>query len=159
MATVTAGNIMTRQVFMAYEGWSIKRLAAFLVEHGISGAPVATSDNSMVGVVSASDIVAFASKDADEKSELVEAVYKEFESQEYTADDITEAARNADENCTIDQIMSNRVIKVDEATPLDEIARIMLDNGIRRVFVDKEGSVAGVVSTTNILRALVEPEP
>lgn len=153
---VTAKSIMTNQVLMAYEGWSIKRLTEFFVKHSISGAPVIASDHSLVGVVTMSDILAFENKSLQEKGVLLQEVYSEFVGQQY--DDVTLQAMMAkvDENCTVNQIMSHSVVQIDCSASLQEVAYVMLQHGIRRIFVCEHGVMRGVISTRNILTAIAK---
>lgn len=153
---IAAKDVMTIDVLTAYEGWSIKRLSSFLIKHGISGAPVIASDHTLVGVVTTSDIVNFESKSTVEKKQLVEAIYTEYVGFQYDEADLQEIAKKADENCTVNQVMTPSVIKVDEDTNLNEVAKLFLANSIHRVFVTKDGIITGVLSTTNILKAIVD---
>lgn len=153
---LTAADVMSPQLFMAYEGWSIKRLTEFLMKNNISGAPVIASDHSLVGVVTLSDIVKFDSKTKQEKSILLDEVYAEFVGTHY--DDIIkeEMLSRADETCTVNKVMTPHVVQVDEKTSFQEVAYIMLQNGIRRIFVSKFGIITGVISTRNILQAIAK---
>ncbi len=155
-SSLCAADISSDDVLMAYEGWSIKRLSEFFVNHKISGAPVIASDHSLVGVVTFSDIVAFESKSEIEKSHLLQEVYAEFVGQQYDEQMVKQMASSADESCTVNQIMTPKVIQVDEKASLQEVAYIMLQHGIRRVFVSKHGIVSGVISTSNILKAIAQ---
>ncbi len=151
----TAQDIMTTDVLMAYEGWSIKKLSNFFIKHNISGAPVIASDHSLVGVVTATDIINFESKSSEEITKMVEEIYQEYVGSQYEPEDLQRIALHADENCTVHQIMAKGVIKVTENACIDEIAELMLDQGIRRLFVTKNSIMAGVITTTNILNAIV----
>ncbi len=151
---LTAADIMTPDVLMAYDGWSIKRLSEFLIQHKISGVPVITSDNRLVGVVTMSDIVQFESQSEKEKTRLLEEVYAEFVGQHYDAALMEQMAAKADENCTVSQVMTPEIIQVDEKSNLQEVAYIMLEHGIRRIFVSQMGLISGVISTSNILKAI-----
>ncbi len=155
-SSLCAADMSSDDVLMAYEGWSIKRLSEFFVTHKISGAPVIASDHSLVGVVTFSDIVAFESKTSIEKSRLLQDVYAEFVGQQYDEQMVRQMASSADESCTVNQIMTPKVIQVDEKASLQEVAYIMLQHGIRRVFVCKHGIVSGVISTSNILKAIAQ---
>jgi len=117
---------------------------------------VIASDHSLVGVVTFSDIVAFESKTTLEKGQLLQEVYSEFVGQQYDDQLVKEMASSADESCTVNQIMTPKVVQVDEQASLQEVAYIMLQHGIRRVFVSKHGIVAGVISTSNILKAIAQ---
>ena len=150
-----ARDIMTRDVLTVYEGWSIKRLSDFFVKHGISGAPVIASDHQLVGVVSLTDIVRFDSMDKEDKTGLIlEQVYPEYLGQNVAQEMFSQLAANADQNCTVNAIMTREVISVDESCDLAAIARIMHEKKIRRIFVTSDGAIAGVISTGNILKCL-----
>lgn len=149
-----AKDIMSEQVLMVYEGWSISRLAEFFSKHDISGAPVIASDHSLVGVVSSSDIVRFEGADLEKKSAWIEEVYTEYLGHHYDQNTRKELSKKAAEFCTVNQIMTPNVIQVDAQTPLSELAYTMLQSNVRRVFVTKQGIIRGVVSTKNILQAL-----
>lgn len=153
---ITAKTIMTKQVLMAYEGWSIKRLTEFFVKNHISGAPVIASDHSLVGVVTMSDILAFENKSLQEKGDLLQEVYSEFVGQQYDDATLRAMMNKADENCTVNQIMSDSVVQVDCNASLQEVAYVMLQHGIRRVFVSEYGIIRGVISTRNILSAIAK---
>lgn len=151
-----ARDIMTKQVMMAYEGWSIKRLSEFFVKNGISGAPVIASDHSLVGVVTVSDILAFENKTMEEKGALLQQVYAEFVGQTYDDNTLHTMMAKADENCTVNQVMSDSVIQIDCEASLQEVAYVMLQHGIRRIFVSQHGIINGVISTHNILTAIAK---
>ncbi len=154
LATLTAKDIMTDDVFMAYEGWSIKRLSTFLIKNKISGAPVIASDHSLVGVITATDVINFESKTDAEKNELVQDVYAEFVGTNYDDGIVSLLMQKADEHCTVNKVMTSKVIQIDEETPLSKVADIMLDAGIRRIFVTRNGIMAGVISTNNLLKVI-----
>ena len=63
-------------------------------------------------------------------------------------------AVKADEKCTVNKVMTKQVIQIDETVALSQVSKIMLDAGIRRIFVSNNGVVSGVISTTNILKAI-----
>ncbi len=149
-----AADIMTQDVLMAYEGWSIKRLSSFFIKNGISGAPVIASDHTLVGVVTVTDILNFETKSDAEKTDLIKDVYAEFVGYNFESDMINEMANKADEKCTVNKVMTDRVIQVEEGTPLTKVSETMLNAGIRRIFVSNNGVVCGVISTTNILKAI-----
>jgi predicted transcriptional regulator len=151
-----AGDIMSPNVLMAYEGWSIKRLSEFLIKNKISGAPVIASDHSLVGVVTLSDVVRFDNKTQTEKSEMLNQVYSEFVGQQYDHALQEQMMSKAGENCTVNQVMTKQVVKVDVAASFQEVAYVMLQHGIRRVFVTKNNLMIGVISGSNILTAIAK---
>jgi len=54
--------------------------------------------------------------------------------------------------------MSPEVVTVSPDTPATDIVKIMRDNNLLRVPVVKEGKLTGIVSRSDILRSLIEPE-
>jgi len=141
---------------MAYEGWSIKRLSEFFVKNKISGAPVIASDHSLVGVVTISDILAFENQTLSEKGAMLQQVYAEFVGQTYDEHTLQSMVNKADENCTVNQIMSDSVVQVAVNASFQEVAYVMLQHGIRRIFVSEHGIIVGVISTQNILSAVAK---
>lgn len=153
---LTAKDIMTKDVLMAYEGWSIKRLSEFLIKNKISGAPVIASDHSLVGVVTQSDVVRFESNSDQEKGRMLQQVYSEFVGLEYDEALQEQMLSQADVNCTVNQVMTDNVVKIDAKASFQEVAYVMLQNGIRRIFVTNNGLIEGVISGSNILRAIAK---
>lgn len=156
LAKLTAKEVMTADVLMAYEGWSIKRLSEFFMKNGISGAPVIASDHSLVGVVTASDVINFESKSQQEKNQLVEEVYAEFVGTFYDEVTIQELVKNADESCTVNRVMTPKVVQVSEDALIPDIAKMMMEEGIRRIFVTRNGIMCGVITPSNLLNAIAQ---
>ena len=59
--SLLAKDIMKRDVLSVGMNWSIEQLANYLIENGISGAPVTSEDGKLLGVVSMTDIVRYRS--------------------------------------------------------------------------------------------------
>ncbi|MCK4543475.1 MAG: CBS domain-containing protein [Spirochaetales bacterium] len=57
MKGLTAKDVMNQNVLAVGTDWSVDYLTDFLVENGISGAPVTSEDGKLIGVVSPTDIV------------------------------------------------------------------------------------------------------
>ena len=155
LCRLQAGRIMSVPVQTVYEGWSVKRLMTFLVDAGISGAPVIASDGSVVGVVSISDIVRFENMPRQDKMSVARFdCYNEFVGYQLTEADVQSLLEHADENCTVNAIMTPSLISVGLETTLPEIASVMREHNIHRVFVQENNRVVGVVSTSNILEVI-----
>ena len=151
-----ACDLMSAEVLLVYEGWSIQRLADFFLKRGISGAPVIASDHQLVGVVSISDIFKFENADQEVKSEALKSCYRDVTGIDIAnRADLLEWSKNAQKNCTVHQIMATEVISVGVDQTLPEIAAVMVDRDIHRVFVTEQEKIVGVISTTDILRVLM----
>ncbi|MDX2464723.1 MAG: CBS domain-containing protein [Porticoccus sp.] len=153
-STILAKDIMHKDVLSVYEGWSIQRLADFFMKHKISGAPVIAADHELVGVVSVSDIFHFENMDEEQRKSALQTCYRDATNTEPNIADLENWSKNAQYHCTVHQIMAPHIISVPDTTPLAEIAALMLEQGIHRVFVTQENCIAGVISTTNMLQVL-----
>jgi len=70
---------------------------------------------------------------------------------------LTEADIMTREGNTVAELMSVRVISVTEDTPVDDIARLLASNKIKRVPVLAGDQVAGIVSRADIVRMMASP--
>ncbi len=57
---------------------------------------------------------------------------------------------------TISQVMSREVITVEEDDPIEEAARVMVDNKIGGLPVMREGKLVGIITETDIFKTLME---
>lgn len=69
---------------------------------------------------------------------------------------VTEADLLTKCGATVGEIMTKEVISVCEDTPIEEIAKILAEKGIKRVPVMKEGKLVGIVSRADIVKAFAE---
>lgn len=57
---------------------------------------------------------------------------------------------------TVDEVMTKKVITVDENTPIEEAARIMADNKIGGIPVTRDGKVVGLITETDLFKIFLE---
>ncbi|HEX9914823.1 MAG TPA: CBS domain-containing protein [Candidatus Bathyarchaeia archaeon] len=103
---------------------SIKEAAQVMLEHGI-GSIVVTQDGQPVGIVT--------------KSDLLSRVIVE--------------CRDPRE-CVVEAIMSTPLISVKKDTPILDAMRIMKNKKIRRLLVSDGAELVGIVSETDMVRAV-----
>ncbi len=157
---LTANELMTTDVLTVYEGWSIKRLTDFFIKHRITGAPVIASDHELVGVVSVADIIQFDHlPDTDKATLIAENVYMEFVGQTLFPSDIKSMVDHALENCTVNSIMTPEIISVSPTDSIKDVASLMYQCKIHRVFVAEKGVILGVVSAGDILAQIAQITP
>ena len=112
-----AKDLMTREVITAKPTMTVKNLAATLIKNQISGAPVASKDGRIIGVVSEADILS-------KKGKVVRA------------------------------IMSKKVIRVSEDTPVEEVAKLMMTHKINRLPVFRGEELVGIISRADVVGAI-----
>ena len=67
---------------------------------------------------------------------------------------VSEADILAKKGKQVKNIMSRKVIQVDEETAVEEVASLMTHHNIKRVPVMEEGKLLGIVSRADIVRAI-----
>jgi len=128
MKNLKASDVMTRPVVSARPKASARDVVLQLTTGLYSGMPVTEEDGKIVGIITELD--------------LLSAVADGKELAKTTAEDI----------------MSRDVVTVNPGTPVTEIIPIMQARNLIRVPVVKGGKLVGIVSRSDILRALIEPE-
>jgi len=155
MISLLAKDIMKRDVLSVGMNWSIEQLANYLIENGISGAPVTSEDGTLLGVVSMTDIVRYRSMpitDADKND--THEYYTYTPEYHYSPAEIESFRIDAQSLVTVQDIMTPMTFNVDEDTTLQKVADAMLRGRIHRVFVTRDGVLAGIITTMDILAAV-----
>ena len=60
------------------------------------------------------------------------------------------------EGLRVSEIMSNKIISVNEETPVSEIALLLTERKIKRVPVVQDGKLVGIVSRADIVHAVAQ---
>jgi len=56
----------------------------------------------------------------------------------------------------VSQVMSKKVMTIDENTPIEEAARVMIDNKIGGLPVTRDGKVVGIITETDLFKIMLE---
>jgi CBS domain-containing protein len=127
-APVTAGEIMQKPVLATTAKASVRDIATQLVVNGFSGMPVADRDGTVLGVITEADII----KALVEKKPL--------------------------ETLVASDIMSSKPATVDINTPVEDIMKVLQEHHIVRVPVTEHGKLTGIVSRSDLIKVVLEPE-
>ncbi len=128
MTTILAAQIMRQPALAATRKAPVRDIITHLVVNRISGMPVADPDGTVVGVVTESDILRV----------LVEG------------DPLNRLMAQ--------DIMSPDPITVDVETPVPEVMHTLHAEGILRVPVTESGKLVGIISRSDLIRAVAEME-
>jgi CBS domain-containing protein len=142
-----AKDIMRKKV-VSVESWlTLPELSKIFEENAISGAPVVDEEGSILGVVSQTDLV----RTRREAPAGIPAYHRE------TEDSVRAAGLHIEEmdRTRVEQIMTPGAIALDEMTPVEKVAKVMVDSHIHRVLITKGGRLAGIVTTMDMMRALI----
>lgn len=141
-----AKDIMTTDVVTIAPDLGVEKIAQLLMSCGISGVPVVDADGNLVGVVSEGDLL----RRSEGGTERQRAWWlKLLSNPEERAREFVKTHGHKAED-----VMTRKVVTVTEDTPVNEIARILERQHIKRVPVIKNGKIVGIVSRANLLQGL-----
>ena len=153
LGTLAARDVMTKVVIVLSESDRIGSAISKLKESRITGAPVVDDTGKFVGILSISDLLRTAPLDAEVAPTALaheegDTTWHLFESaRPLTSESADERVRDR---------MSRRVTSISDGAPLVEVARVMCGGHWHRVpVVDDVGGLCGIISTMDVLAALV----
>jgi CBS domain-containing protein len=140
-------QVMTETVLTVGPDTPLKEVARLLSEHGVSGVPV-VEKGKVLGIVSEADIVANERGPVAKRGRLAEW----FARRPRRADQERLTARTAGET------MTSPAITIDSWQSTASAAAVMLDRGVDRLPVLKEGKLVGIVTRADLVRAFSRPD-
>jgi len=152
-SVVLAKDIMTIHVKSVPSSWTMQKLANFLSDNNISGSPVTNSAGKVIGIATLKDIADFHlnAVNNDYESQLSEAEKKEARRLRMM---IFEGFSTLP--VEVNDIMTPIVFSVDESTPVKEVAKLMMQEHIHRVFVKNSETLTGIITTYDLLKIIAE---
>lgn len=175
-------DIMTTDILALHPGDSLRDAAQLFSSEHISGAPVVQAGRA-VGVLSTTDLLDVeeitAGSPAAREGWAERGEFEAAESYEWSDDepsavyftelgadagaDVLERFRETDRpewdvlaERTVAEVMSRAIFSLSPDTAVAEAASYMLDNEVHRVLVLDGEEMVGVVSTTDLVRAVAE---
>ena len=142
-----AKDVMSKKI-VSVESWlTLPELAKVFEEKCISGAPVVDEAGSILGVVSQTDLVRSRTK----VPAGVPSYHREFD------DSLRSGGLHIEEldATRVDEIMTPGAISLDCETPVERVAKVMIESRIHRVLITKGDRLAGIVTTMDLMRALI----
>lgn len=130
-----------------------------MVENHVTGLPVVDAKGCCLGVISATDILAYEQDHADEAEEVNEDRTRYFDPERGRWESLR-ASNFALEHfghIPVNEVMNSKVISVHGDTPVDDIARLMVEQEIHRVIVvDRTQHLLGAVSAIDIVQLVAD---
>ena len=141
-----AADVMTVNVLSVDPETPVQEVAKLLSERGISGVPVVEKAGKLVGIISEGDLM----RRVETGTQPRRSWWLELLSTntELASDYVKTHGRRAS------HVMTAKVVTVEETTPLVEVAEILERHRIKRVPVVRKGALVGIVSRSNLVRAL-----
>ena len=141
-----AQDVMTTNVITVYPDASIQYIAKRLIENRISAVPVVEMDGRLVGIVSEDDLMRRSESSTERYSSwwLFLLASPEETARNYVKAHGSHAA----------DVMTRRVITVNENTSIQEVAETLEKHRIKRVPVMSGDKLVGIISRANVIRGL-----
>jgi CBS domain-containing protein len=147
----TAADIMTTDIVSVPVGTNVRDVALVMLENRISGVPVLGADQRLLGMVSEGDLLG--RNDADRVARRDWWLTLLADGQPLAEPLETLVAR------PVEQVMRAPVMTIEAGAPLHEIAEMFRVYDIKRLPVMREGRIAGIVSRSDLVRAMASTVP
>jgi CBS domain-containing protein len=141
-----ARDIMTKNVVTVGHKTPIAEIAAILMKHRISGVPVVTKDQQVIGIVSESDLIHRAETGTEIRRKWWLTL---FSDPDQMAREYTKA-----HGLRAEHVMSRTVVSVSEDTDAARVADVLDRHRIKRVPVLSNGKLVGLITRSDLVRAL-----
>lgn len=161
-----ARDLMNSPVLTVEEDVPLGEAARRMAENQVSGLLVTDQSGQGVGVISLSDIVAYLAGLERAMGEpggfyrLGQPKFEEAEEAEEAEVKEIEEAGDAEEEplwkTTVDELMAEEILSVPLEASVAEVARVLRERRIHRVFVSGPDGPEGVISSMDLLGVLAE---
>ncbi len=143
---MNAADLMTREIVTACPAMPLADAVRLMLEHHVSGLPVVDETGRLVGLLTEGDLLhrVETGTDAIRFGWLYALIAQGRLAEHYVH---THGRR-------VQDAMTHDVLTVQEAAPLDDVIRIMEARHVRRVPVVEDGRLVGIISRSDLLRAL-----
>ena len=146
-----AKDVMSNGVISIMADATVFEAAELLVGAQVSAVPGLDSTATIVGIVSEADLI--------RRAEIGTAPHKSWLLR-MLADDFTTASEYVHSHSRrVKDVMTKAVITTTEDATLGEVAELMAKHNVKRIPVVRDGTLAGIVSRSNLLQALMWREP
>ena len=144
---MVVNDIINRSVKTARTNTPVKDIASIMCFNKISGVPVVTEDNTLVGILSEKDILRAMFPDVTQM--LIDGIKPDFES--------IEADYSSVLNKCAGEIMTQAVATVTPNMPLLKAVSMMCAKQIRRIPVtDEDNKLLGIISIGDVHKAIFQ---
>lgn len=144
-----AKEIMRRKIVAVDCRLTLQELTKVLRENDISGAPVVDETGAVLGVVSQTDLVR---SRRETPTGEVPLYHRELDGASAALGIHFEES----DSTRVEQIMTPGAISFDQETPVEKLADAMLERHIHRVLITRGDRLVGIVTTMDLLRALID---
>lgn len=146
-----AKDIMTADVITIRPDTTVREVAKLMTEKHISGVPVVDAEGRLLGLLSQSDLL--------HRQELGTETRRKWWLHVFADPDRLAMEYTKSHGLKAGDIMSKHIISVSPETELADVAAILDKNRIKRVPVMANGALVGIVTRTDLVKALQHTQP
>ena len=143
-----AKDIMTSPVNTIMPNTTAEEAARIMIKDNISCLPVVDNAKGLVGIITHTDLIP-----QKKFLPLADHIYSILGSM-VSANRIEEAAQQLGSR-KVEEVMTSPVITVGEDTDFTEVTKLMVGKNINRLPVLREGSVIGIITRHDLLKAMI----
>ena len=152
---LTVKDVMRSEVLAVDADWPLDKLAGFLVDNSISGAPVTDEKGELVGVVSLTDLVRHSSMtEKDTETASTHDVYLYELERHMSHEELRVFHTQYESPIQVREIMTPMIFKVSEEDSVQDVAATMIKGRIHRVFVTRGSTLTGIVTALDMLQVI-----
>lgn len=149
--TIPAKSVMTTDIATVSPETTIVETARRMLAHRVSALPVVDIDQRPVGFVSEGDVMRhFGAQFQGKRAQWLRML---AEGETLAPEFLAEIRLHQQ---PVREIMHTGIISAGEEASLAELADLMLEHGIKRVPILRDGMLVGIVSRADVVRAVVE---
>ncbi|MCC7475947.1 MAG: CBS domain-containing protein [Pirellulales bacterium] len=155
--TAVASEYMQRDVVTVSPDDSLRDALALMTENHVTGLPVMDGGNRCVGLITSSDILNYEADRVEGAAAGETAEFFDPESQQWVSVPISALGLEEIGDVAVREVMATNLVWVERSTPVGQVARKMIDEGIHRVLVmDDRARLYGILSAFDFVRLASE---
>lgn len=145
-----AKDIMTTELLTVTPKTSVSELAELFTTHNINGVPVVDNQGKLLGVVTENDLI------FQKKKVHIPTVINILDSVIYLeSPDKMKQEMQKITGVTVEDIYTSEVVTIEQETPVDEIATIMVEKNIHTLPVIESDTLIGIIGKGDIIKTLI----
>jgi CBS domain-containing protein len=147
---------MQRDVVTVSSDDSLRDALKLMMENHVTGLPVMDRSSRCIGLITATDILNYEDESADESAG---GTTQFFDPDTEQWEDVPIVAFSSEDlgDVHVAEVMSRDLIWVSQNTPINEVAKRMVQERIHRVLVmDERSQLYGIISTFDFVRVAAE---
>ncbi|MGI5922231.1 MAG: CBS domain-containing protein [Syntrophomonadaceae bacterium] len=148
---MVAKDIMTKDVITAGPEEQVEKVTKLMLENKISGIPVVDNERHVLGMVTEKDLMV---KAGEVKVPFYLTLFDSIiflENPIRFSNDLKKYAA-----VKVKDVMTTRVVVIEEDKPVNEIVKIMQQKKINRIPVVRHDKLVGIITRNDILKSLVK---